>query len=263
MLLASVCLMLAFLAVAWATRRIVVPRAGCPRGLRVCVLVLSVGSGGRGEPEKVARWRSEKRIWRRYMWAHPCVTCRFIECGTGDEEDTIFCDCTEQSTLDTDLWIKTGLAAAQVRMASFDYCVRPNLNMFLVFDHLFAYLNSFPYDPTLHTGGKTLGTYASGSCLVLGRECASALTTHSFVESNVCSSIEDVCLGQFLEDAGFPMKEQDPPICYEWDERRSHEANVEAIDERRLPFVRTKGIEDQEAVQNALVDRYYPPALPP
>lgn len=232
------------------------------RNLSVCVLILSVGSGGKGEPEKMDRWRSEKEIWRRYMHTHPSVTCRFIECGTGHEGDTIFCACKEDTNTQTDLWKKTSLAASQVDINAYDYFVRPNLNMFLVFDYLFDYFNSFPYDPTLHTGGSTLGgTYPSGSCMIYGRDCASALAQRSFL-SNVCSTFEDICIAQFLENAGFPMKEQDPSIWYMWDESKTRDEQMQTIDKQRHPFVRTKEVANQREIQNSLVDRYYPSALP-
>ena len=40
-----------------------------------------------------------------------------------------------------------------------------------------------------------------------------------------------------MEAAGFPVQEQHPPII--WYDTMSFEDKVEAVDERRTPFVRT------------------------
>lgn len=229
---------------------------------KICVLVLSVGAGGGLEESEEARrrWQGEKDVWRRYMHARlPRVVCRFIECGSGAEEDVVYCACEERQQFDTTLWKKTALALSQTDLSAYDYVVRPNLNMFVIFDNLYHRLYSTPFDPRLHTGGQTTLTFASGSCMIFGRECALAMTSTAFLGGE-CHALEDVCLSQKLMDLGFPLQQRDPPWWHVWKDDVSQEDNFAHIDANCLCFVRTKEVKRQETVQNALIERYYSPS---
>jgi len=232
------------------------------RNPSVCVLILSAGSHSAPAGPASARWASEKAVWRRYMNCHPDVFCKFIECGASQDADTVSCPCVESSPKDHTLWLKTCLAMQLVGASAYDYVVRPNLNTLVIFDYLLAFLKSFPYDPTLHTGGKTYGDrYVSGSSMIFGRACVQAMESPAFLRNEGFDS-DDVCLSAFLTAAGFPLHAQDPPLWYLWNEFKTREANMSTVFWYRHPFVRTKEIKDQAEVQHELVDRFYSNSAP-
>lgn len=257
------------------------PPSRAPRPLSICVLILSVDTEmlPSNEPaSQAARWREEKAIWRLYMHTHPAVTCRFVECGAGDAGDVLYCpSCTEAGARGATMWKKTSAGLRQLDLCKYDYIIRPNLNTFVIFEHLLEYLSSFPFDPRLFTGKikvtkKGLDPtvqYPWGCAVIFGRDCARALASDAFIalanERN--RSNDDVCFARFLPRLGFRVTRPPTrkPLIHVWTGPDLHwnswlnfNANALYINSFRVPFVRTKHLRHRSWIQAMLLQRYYP-----
>ena len=157
------------------------------------IIILIISSGNHNE------YKQMHAIWEKYMNTHKNIIAFFIENDESlnqevvidKDKNTIYCKGTESYV--------PGILNKTIKSINyclqnfdFDYIYRTNLSSVLNLDKLYSYLQN----NTVDYAGQHMGTFISGSGIILSKEACKKLIVDKSLIDNM--EPDDVALGQTL-----------------------------------------------------------------